>query len=355
MTLITSSLLLLPPFPPHFIILFPHSPTRRSGFPYWELTLCRLIICDKDSSTPPNTPITPTAFSTPMTTSSLKELRLSIARAEAYVDEIGTQIEERDRLIGVLKLTPSANDNVDLINHLSKTLKLLSYIHSDLDDYHDSNGSSSSLGQLVDRFNGAVSSYNATIYSDNLVSDPYINISEYKFTQPDLDFSTPSEALSRKADAVSVKSVRFKDAVESDEEHTEWRNQLMGTAGKFKPYTDDAEEANSDANTLSSINTSNEQMFAEHQQQLLAQDQSLDELHRSINIQRSMGTTINEELDDHLIILSDLERGVEYSADRLQHALRRLRSFSAKVKENGSLATIVILTVILILLLVVLN
>lgn len=292
-----------------------------------------------------------------MTTSSVKDLRLSISRAAAYVDEIGTQIEERDRLIGVLKLTPSANDNVDLINHLNKTLKLLAYIHSDLDDYHDSNGASGSLDELVTRFNGTVSSYNSIIYSDNLINDPYINISEYKFTQPVLDFSYSATETQpgRKTDAHSVKSVRFKDEVDSDEEHSEWRNQLMGTAGKFRPYRDEAEDPEADTNSLSSANTSNQQMFAEHQQQLLAQDQSLDELHRSINIQRSMGLTINDELDDHLIILSDLERGVEYSADRLQHASRNLRKFSVKVKENGSLVTIVILTVILILLLVVLN
>lgn len=54
-------------------------------------------------------------------------------------------------------------------------------------------------------------------------------------------------------------------------------------------------------------------------------------------------------------MLNDLELGVERSQFMLNNATNKLKSFRQKCRENGSLVTIVVLTVILILLLVVLN
>ena len=68
-----------------------------------------------------------------------------------------------------------------------------------------------------------------------------------------------------------------------------------------------------------------------------------------------MSQDINHELDDQLIILNDLEQGVDLSLGRLNSANTRLRHFRTLMRENGSLVTICTLTVILILLLVILN
>lgn len=87
----------------------------------------------------------------------------------------------------------------------------------------------------------------------------------------------------------------------------------------------------------------------------MRQDQDLDTLHQLISRQFSMGQDINQELDDQLIILNDLEQGVDQSLSRLDLANRRIRTFRNLMRENGSLVTICTLSIILILLLVVLN
>lgn len=123
----------------------------------------------------------------------------------------------------------------------------------------------------------------------------------------------------------------------------------MGTRHVFKPYKDDPDEQES------SEELSNHQMFAQHQQTMMRQDQDLDTLHQLISRQFSMGQDINQELDDQLIILNDLEQGVDQSLSRLDLANRRIRTFRNLMRENGSLVTICTLSIILILLLVVLN
>lgn len=273
----------------------------------------------------------------------LKDIKQSIAKSSNYLEILETQLEERDRLVTVLNLTPSSNDNLELVNHLDKLKKTLNYLQEDLILYLKSAGNNENdLKSVISSVESNISSFNSQLHNINNsfieVQDYEIPIKPFKIKDP----ATPPE----------TKSVRFKDQTNSDEEYNEFRNELMGTR-VFKPYTD--VEPESDAATLSSINQSNQDMFIQHQQTLLEQDNSLDQLHDSIRIQKSMGHTINDELNDHLIILNDLERGVDDSTYRLNTAQARLKNFSTKVRENGSLVTIVILTIILILLLVVLN
>lgn len=265
-------------------------------------------------------------------TASAKDIKAQLAKVAAYLDQLGGMIEERDRLVTSLKLAPSLADNLDLINILAKIQSTLRYLLSDI---------SAGFFDYAADFATAVDSYTALLAQ--LASDQYVDAHEYAFT----------EKVDVQDDVgPSKKSVRFKDYdfEEEDDDTTQMRNELMGTANNFKPYRDEP-----DRNSLLSVDTTNQEMFAQHQQQLMEQDLNLDTLHQSIRTQHNMGLTINDELDEHLIILSDLERGVDASGSLLRRATNGIHDFRRKVRENGSLVTIIVLTVILILLLVVLN
>lgn len=263
-----------------------------------------------------------------------KNIKTQQTKIKSHLDQLSGLLEERSRLTNVLKLTPSQSDNLDLISLLAKIQTELKYQRQDISCGFASEFASD-FGKVVDSYTDLLS---------GLSQDSYIDTQEYVFTDKVAEDPEPG----------NKKSVRFKDYGNEDEvdDTAQMRNQLMGTLGNFRPYRDEPEE---DRNSLLSVDTSNQELFAQHQQQLLEQDQSLDQLHDLVRVQHSMGVTINEELDDHLILLSDLERGVDGSSARLRRATNNIRDFRRMVRENGSLVTIIVLTVILILLLVVLN
>lgn len=263
-----------------------------------------------------------------------KNIRTQQKKIASHLDQLSGLLEERSRLINVLKLTPSQSDNLDLINILAKIQTELKYQRQDI--------SSGFAAEFADLFGLSVDTYAELLSS--LASDPYIDTQEYAFT----------EKVAEETDQPNKKSVRFKDfdSNEHVDDTEQMRNQLMGTSGNFRPYRDEPEE---DRHSLLSVDTTNQEMFAAQQQQLLQQDASLDQLHDLVRVQHSMGVSINNELDEHLIMLNNLERGVDDSSSRLRRATHNIRDFRRRVLENGSLVTIIVLTVILILLLVVLN
>ncbi|SGZ47757.1 CIC11C00000004036 [Sungouiella intermedia] len=265
-----------------------------------------------------------------------KNIRTQQIKIKSHLDQLSGLLEERSRIISDLKLSPSKSDNLDLINLLAKIQTELKYQRQDI--------SSGFAADYASDFSSIVDSYTQLL--DSLKEDPYVDTQEYVFTE---------KVATEEPDTSARKSVRFKDYDGDDTEDTEHlRSQLMGTSTNFRPYRDEPDE-DADRNTLLSVDTTNQELFAQHQQQLLEQDQNLDQLHDLVRVQHSMGRSINEELDEHLIILNDLERGVDNSSTRLGRASNNIRQFQRKVRENGSLATIIVLTVILIVLLVVLN
>lgn len=251
---------------------------------------------------------------------------MNLNRVNSLISQLESTIEERQQLIS-LKLDPSVNDNYDLIN-------LISQIQNNILGSIGLTPSKDTI-TVINRYNNLL---------NTLSSDSSINIDEYYVNVPE---DKPKEQ----------KSVRFFDDNEETEDD-DLRNELMGTRS-FKPFRDDFEDdlesTNSNNTDGDSINLNNHQLFAQHQQQLLEQDSNLDILHDSVKIQKQMGMNINQEIDDHLILLSDLENGVDSSQRRLNTTANRLHDFRARVQENGSLVTIIVLTVILIILLVVLN
>lgn len=263
-----------------------------------------------------------------------KSYASQLAKTKLYLDELDALLEERTRLTDVLNLAPSQQENSDLIASLGRINSSLQYLHTDLSK---ENGQQ----EAIEKFNKYVDEYSEKLAQ--MEKDPYVSIQEYAFTD--------------KVDATNKKLVRFSDY---DTDGEELRSQLMGTASNYKPYRDDdVEEENegmdSDRNTLASVNSTNHELFAAQQQRMVEQDQSLDALHDLVRIQHNMGLGIHDELDEHLLVLNDLENGVDRSTSRLLRATNRVVRFRAMARENGSLVTIVVLTVILILLLVVLN
>lgn len=266
------------------------------------------------------------------------DTRLTISKIRFNLKELESLLEERNNIYD-LDLTPSKNDNFELISLLLKTVKYFKFVTKDIDDDINSDEKEnigSELEELVLKYN--------SIYNE-LSEDSNLDVSEFKysFTRSVTTTTTMSKNVDIPFNNVH-KSVRFKDTPDDND-----ASELMGTRHEFKPYKDDPDEQES------SEELSNHQMFAQHQQTMMRQDQDLDTLHQLISRQFSMGQDINQELDDQLIILNDLEQGVDQSLSRLDLANRRIRTFRNLMRENGSLVTICTLSIILILLLVVLN
>lgn len=242
-------------------------------------------------------------------------VKLQLQRARLCVAQLAEVADERSRLRS-LELTPLARDNADLESLALETQKALLQLLQDAGENPDA---AAGVAAVAEEYAGVLKA---------LESDPAVDVGQFAF----------------KVEFTPKKTVRFQD----NPDDAEMRSQLMGTA-QFRPYTDD------DENTLLSVDTTNQTLFAQSQQLLMAQDEDLGQLHQLIKIQHAMGLDMNEELDNHLVLLNDLERGVDGSSSRLRRANAGIRSFRRKVQENGSLVTIVVLTVILVLLLVVLN
>ncbi|CAI5756151.1 unnamed protein product [Candida verbasci] len=280
--------------------------------------------------------------------SRIRETKLILSKIKFNLNELNDLIDERLNILD-LNLQPSKNDDFELINNLQnivKNFKLIEEINinNDVDNL------------LLSQFKSYINQYNS-LYN-KLINDSTIEISEYQFEY--------KEKSVMKKDEILIKSVRFKDNPDKEDDDDEEEevevvnnnnidntnaSQLMGTninnINTFKPYKDEPEDEVESRN--------NHQLFAQHQQTMMNQDEDLNLLHQSINRQHLMSQDINSEIDDHLIILNDLESGIENSQSNLQLANKRLNKFRQITKENGSLITIIILTIILILLLIVLN
>ncbi|CAH2350276.1 syntaxin-8 [[Candida] railenensis] len=290
----------------------------------------------------------------------IKDLDRSLTRIRVFQDELESQVEERDRMISVLQLVPSFNDNLDLINQLEKMSRVMKYFEEDFTREINSGIPKEDYDRVLSLFDKIYNSY-IEITSD-LQKDTYIDVSEYQFTKsgdlpkpPHLQHGKDAENNDAASSPAGGKVVRFKDnLIEDDPEDVAARQQLMSGGTKFKPYTD-VEDSETSSIASSFDAQTNQQMFAQHQQQLLDQENDLGFLSDSVRRQHSMGLGINQEIDEHIILLNDLENGVDRAYTRLSQASNRLKSFQKLCKENGSMVTIILLTIILIVLLIVLN
>lgn len=135
------------------------------------------------------------------------------------------------------------------------------------------------------------------------------------------------------------KSVRFTDQDDPN------RSQLFPY--RDNPTTDDPD------NIPDQSNLDNTQIHAYHSRVLAEQDEQLDRLGMSIGRQRELSMQIGNELDEHVVLLDEVEEGVDRHAAQFVRARGRLERFSKKARENWSLTIIVVLIIILVLLIVI--
>lgn len=98
---------------------------------------------------------------------------------------------------------------------------------------------------------------------------------------------------------------------------------------------------------------SNQQIHEYHSQVIRDQDEQLDRLGESIGRQRELSMQIGDELDGQVLLLDEVEEGVDRHQAQFHRARGRLERFSRKARENWSLTIIVVLIVILVLLIVI--
>jgi syntaxin 8 len=135
------------------------------------------------------------------------------------------------------------------------------------------------------------------------------------------------------------KSVRFSDNDDDDD---------ANRASLF-PYRDDPPD---DASP-NLAHLDNQQIHAYHDRVIADQDSQLDQLGQSISRQRELSMQIGDELDGQVMLLDDVEEGVDRHAAQFVRARGRLDRFSRKARENWSLTVIVVLIIILVLLIVI--
>jgi syntaxin 8 len=160
-------------------------------------------------------------------------------------------------------------------------------------------------------------------------------------TQPnDLALTSDFTAAQKKPRNAS-KSVRFTDNP-SDNATSEDPNRAH-----LFPYRDDPPD------TPDHSHLDNQQIHTYHSQVIRDQDDQLDQLSSSIGRQRELSMQIGDELDGQVMLLDDVEEGVDRHAAQFVRARGRLDRFSRKARENWSLTVIVVLIIILVLLIII--
>ncbi|OAL50484.1 hypothetical protein IQ07DRAFT_587145 [Pyrenochaeta sp. DS3sAY3a] len=157
----------------------------------------------------------------------------------------------------------------------------------------------------------------------------------------------PDFAAAQKKPRQVSKSVRFTDNPSSSDSSAA---EAANRAALF-PYRDDPSSDPDAAPNQDHLD--NQQIHEYHRQTIQDQDDQLDQLGASIGRQRELSMQIGDELDGQVMLLDDVEEGVDRHTAQFQRARGRLDRFSRKAKENWSLTVIVVLIIILVLLIVI--
>lgn len=195
----------------------------------------------------------------------------------------------------------------------------------------------SQLPRLKSQLNDLTSQFDRNTSSASSTPPPTLK------TPNDPSLKSDFAAAQRKPRQAS-KSVRFSDNPSSQDPSPEDSNRAQ-----LFPYRDDPDpEAAPDQSHLD-----NQQIHEYHSQVLRDQDDQLDQLGASIGRQRELSMQIGDELDGQVMLLDEVEEGVDRHTAQFRRARGRLDRFSRKAKENWSLTVIVVLIVILLLLIVI--
>ncbi|CDK29833.1 unnamed protein product [Kuraishia capsulata CBS 1993] len=269
-------------------------------------------------------------------------LDLSFNRLSNLLSELSDRLDELTRLrrlSGPDDIQIGSESGLDDVRDtVIKAFNSLKSLDLQLNDHRDTN--------TVNRFDASLERYTKLV--DGLKSfDPLL--ATYSFV-PTFKKEIPVKTVSEEVPQLKrAKSVRFKDNLIEPPS-------VSLNASTPGPYRD-----NPLAKPASTVeeegprSLSNQQIFIDNQQEMFAQDEILSQLASSISRQNQMGGTIGTELNDHMVILEDLEMMVDHSDRNLRRAKTRLDRFSERLKENGEWTTIFVLIVILLLLLTVLK
>lgn len=251
-------------------------------------------------------------------------------------DHIKLSLLERQRAIS-LNLSPNSQDG-QISRSLEQLRSGIESLESQVQDTADESISSqlprlrTQLTDLTTQFDRASSSSSTTTTTPSVLTTP---------NNPSLS----RDFTAAKSKSPSNKTVRFTDA---DDDAATSPTEAATRASLF-PYRDDpSADAPPDQSHLD-----NQQIHAYHSRVIADQDDQLDALGASIGRQRELSMQIGDELDGQVMLLDDVEEGVDRHAAQFVRARGRLDRFSRKARENWSLTVIVVLIVVLVLLIVI--
>ncbi|KAJ4986905.1 snare complex subunit [Stagonosporopsis vannaccii] len=245
-------------------------------------------------------------------------------------DHLKLSLLERQRAVS-LNL-PSHSQDSQISRSLEQLRSGIEALESQVEDTADESITSqlprlrTQLNELSTQFSSSTSAASPTLTEPN---DPSLAA----------DF-----AAAKSKPRNTSKSVRFRDNDDAGADAD--RSALFN-----QPYRDDPAhdpEAPPDQSHLD-----NQQIHEYHSQVLRDQDDQLDTLSASIGRQRELSMQIGDELDGQVMLLDEVEEGVDRHEAQFRRARGRLDRFSRKARENWSLTVIIVLIVILVLLIII--
>lgn len=247
-------------------------------------------------------------------------------------DHIKLSLLERQRAVS-LNL-PSHSQDSQISRSLEQLRSGIEALESQVQDTSDES-ITSQLPRLRTQFTELSSQFSS---STSTTASPTV-------TQPNDPSLAADFAAAKSKPRNASKSVRFRDN-DADAAADADRSALFN-----QPYRDDPAhdpEAPPDQSHLD-----NQQIHEYHSQVLRDQDDQLDTLSASIGRQRELSMQIGDELDGQVMLLDEVEEGVDRHEAQFRRARGRLDRFSRKARENWSLTVIIALIVILVLLIVI--
>lgn len=255
-------------------------------------------------------------------------------------DHIKLSLLERQRALS-LNLSPNTHDG-----QISRSLEQLrAGIESLESQVHDT--ADESITSQLPRLHAQLSDLTSQFDRSSSSSPPPSTLTTPNNPSLSSDFTAAQQIphLSKNPS----KSVRFTDnpSTADDDDDDDDDDDVANRSALF-PYRDDPIDAPPDH-----ANLDNQQIHTYHSRVLADQDDQLDALGASIGRQREISMQIGDELDGQVMLLEDVEEGVDRHAAQFRRARGRLDRFSRKAKENWSLTVIAVLIVILVLLIVI--
>lgn len=256
-------------------------------------------------------------------------LRLHNLKLKSLLQELSSEVEEYQTLKTISDDASVPDGTLKKIVNLLKYMELEFEDNADLEQYAEFETSLEQYNSLLDQLGPSGDQYRF----DTTKLDALMAVPEQPATLESVEPVEPVESSPS-----PKKSVRFNDnVVESISQQP------------YEPYKDD------DTSETSSIGMSNRQLFITNEQELLNQDRSVEHLSESIGRQHAMSLQINDEVNDHLVLLDDLEAGMDRTNARLVRGRNNIRRFREALSERKDWATILVLIFVLLFLLIVLK